>query len=97
MPVVPPVYCSTARSSGSIATRGMSDGVAGPVRSASVSIPSILGAGAAAAEYSASDVTTICSIEVCALMPCRSGASASVVITMRTFESAAMTSPSRAV
>src|SRR5581483_10036394 len=64
VPVVPPVYCSTATSAGSIVTFGSADGGTGRSRSASVSAPSMRGAVAHVAEYSARDVTTIRSIAV---------------------------------
>ena len=55
------------------------------------------GGAAAAAEYSANEVTMICSMLVCARMPSSSGTIASIVITMRTPESVATVSTSRAV
>src|SRR6266498_2533497 len=70
VPVVPPVYWRTARSSGPIGVRprrmGL-DGTSGsdPVAgSAKASVPSMRGVGVAAAEYSASDVTMTCSMDV---------------------------------
>ena len=97
VPVVPPVYCRTATSCGSIGTRGRSAAVTATSRSASARVPSMCGGSAAAAEYSASDVTMTCSIAVCARTACTSGASASSVITRRTPESAATVITSRAV
>ena len=76
--------CTAARRhrAESIATRGSSAGATGASRSASVWVPSTRGAPAPAAEYSASDVTMICSMRSPALRTeSTSGASASSVIT----------------
>ena len=96
-PVVPPVYCSTATSSGAIGTRVIGAWPEPDARSAKVSAPSIRGGGAPSDEYSAIDVTMMCSIRVCAAMDDTTGAIASSVTTMRTPESTAMVSSSRAV
>src|SRR5882762_5140506 len=72
VPVVPPVYCRTARSSGRISSltgvRVESDssrtGVGLVTSCDKASVPSTWGGAAAAAEYSASDVTMTCSIDV---------------------------------
>ncbi len=68
-----------------------------PSASVIVTVPATRGGAAACAEYSASDVTMICSMAVLSFTPRTSGASTSSVISSRMPESLATVSTSRAV